>query len=132
MHTNHAASAVYRMVERACRLRGGVLLWREAQRLVRRRCTCPLEAGAAKGCDRCRFTGFRGRLGVYELMRITPRVRSVVLARGSEDLLRRAAAAGGMTTMYQDGLHKAAQGLTTAAEVRSVSAGRPEDEQEGG
>ena len=51
---------------------------------------------------------------------MTPRVRSVALARGSEDLLRRASTAAGMTTMYQDGLLKVAQGITTVAELRRV------------
>jgi CheY-like chemotaxis protein len=89
---------------------------------VRRLCECktPKPDGTAepRGCERCRFSGFAGRVGVYELMRLTPRVRSVVVARGPDDLLRSAARAAGMASMTQDGTAKAAAGRTTAAEVR--------------
>jgi type IV pilus assembly protein PilB len=123
LHTNDAAAAVTRLVEMGvpAYVVASSLLAVLAQRLVRRRCTCPAEAsGPLKGCERCRYSGYRGRVGVYELMRMTPRARSVVLARGSEDVLRRASGAGGMTSMYQDGLAKVAQGMTTAEEVKRV------------
>jgi type IV pilus assembly protein PilB len=123
LHTNDAAGAVTRLVEMGlpAYVVASSLLAVLAQRLVRRRCSCPADAkGDLPGCDKCRFTGFRGRIGVYELMRLTPRVRSIVLARGSEDILRRAAGAGGMVTMFQDGMAKVAQGVTTAAEVKRV------------
>jgi CheY-like chemotaxis protein len=96
----------------------------QAQRLVRRLCECKVvrDDGVAtsKGCEACRFTGFKGRMGVYELMRVTPRVRSVLIARGSDDVVRRAAQATGMRSMYKDGLRKVARGLTTEEEVRRV------------
>ena len=123
LHTNDAAAAVTRLVEMGvpAYVLASCLLGVLAQRLIRRRCKCAVgEAGEVKGCDLCRFTGFRGRLGVYELMRMTPRVRSVALARGSEDLLRRASMAAGMTTMFQDGLLKVGQGITTVGELRRV------------
>jgi CheY-like chemotaxis protein len=96
----------------------------QAQRLVRRLCSCktvqPDGSAQAKGCDLCRSSGFKGRLAIYELMRLTPRVRSVVVARGSEDLVRRAARATGMRTMYMDGALKAARGVTALDEVLRV------------
>jgi CheY-like chemotaxis protein len=66
-----------------------------------------------------------GRLGVYELMRITPAVRSALLAEGSEDAVRRAARASGMVTMFEDGRRKAGRGLTLLDEVSRVVA--PDD-----
>ena len=79
----------------------------QAQRLVRRLCDCktvnPDGTAQPKGCEVCRNSGFKGRLAIYELMRVTPRVRSVLLARGSDDLVRRAARVSGMRTMFMDG-----------------------------
>jgi len=57
---------------------------------------------------------------VYELMRITPRVRSVLLGRGGDDVLRRAAQATGLVTMFQDGLRKVEKGHTTFEELQRV------------
>jgi type IV pilus assembly protein PilB len=132
LHTNDAAGAVTRLVEMGipAYVVASSLLAVLAQRLVRRRCSCALGAkGEPAGCETCRFTGFRGRLGVYELMRMTPRLRSIVLARGSEDVLRVAARAAGCSTMYQDGLAKVADGRSTEDEVRRVVP--PDDVDEG-
>jgi CheY-like chemotaxis protein len=104
-----------------------------AQRLVRKLCSCkttqPDGTAVPKGCEQCRFSGFGGRMGVYELMRVTPRVRSVLLARATDDMVRRAAQATGMKSMFQDGLAKAAQGMTVAEEIRRVI---PPDDVESG
>jgi type IV pilus assembly protein PilB len=126
LHTNDAPSAITRLVEMGipAYVVSSSVLAVQAQRLVRRLCECKVvrDDGVAtsKGCEACRFTGFKGRMGVYELMRVTPRVRSVLIARGSDDVVRRAAQATGMRSMYQDGLRKVARGLTTEEEVRRV------------
>jgi type IV pilus assembly protein PilB len=126
LHTNDAPSAVTRLVEMGvpAYVVASSLVAVLAQRLVRQLCSCkdPQLDGTAlpKGCDLCRFSGFAGRIGVYELMRLTPRVRSVLLTRASDDVVRRAARATGMTSMFQDGLAKAARGFTMPAEVRRV------------
>jgi type IV pilus assembly protein PilB len=133
LHTNDAPSAVTRLVEMGvpAYVVASSLVGVLAQRLIRKLCTCKaVQAdGSAqpRGCDQCRFSGFAGRMGVYELMRLTPRVRSVLLARASDDVVRRAAQATGMRSMYQDGLAKASRGLTVADEVRRVV---PPDEME--
>jgi type IV pilus assembly protein PilB len=133
LHTNDAPSAVTRLVEMGvpAYVVASSLVAVLAQRLVRQLCSCkaPQPDGTAlpKGCDLCRFSGFAGRIGVYELMRLTPRVRSVLLTRASDDVVRRAARATGMTSMFQDGLAKAARGLTMPAEVSRVV---PPDEAE--
>jgi type IV pilus assembly protein PilB len=133
LHTNDAPSAVTRLVEMGvpAYVVASSLIAVQAQRLVRRLCECkaagPGGSASPKGCEACRFTGFKGRMGVYELMRLTPRVRSVLLARASDDVVRRAAQASGMRTMFQDGERKVARGLTTLEELRRVV---PPDEPE--
>jgi type IV pilus assembly protein PilB len=133
LHTNDAPSAVTRLVEMGvpAYVVASSLVAVLAQRLVRQLCSCktPQPDGTAvpKGCDQCRFSGFAGRIGVYELMRLTPRVRSVLLTRAEDDVVRRAAQATGMTSMFQDGMAKAGRGLTVPAEVRRVV---PPDEAE--
>jgi type IV pilus assembly protein PilB len=133
LHTNDAPSAVTRLVEMGvpAYVVASSLVAVLAQRLVRQLCSCktPQPDGSAvpKGCDQCRFSGFAGRIGVYELMRLTPRVRSVLLTRADDDVVRRAARATGMKSMFQDGMAKTARGLTVPAEVRRVV---PPDEAE--
>jgi type II secretory ATPase GspE/PulE/Tfp pilus assembly ATPase PilB-like protein len=76
---------------------------------------------AGKGCEACNRTGFRGRLGIFELLPITDEIRGLVLARASAGAIREAAVRAGMRTMRRDGLDKAAQGRTTPAEVMRVT-----------
>jgi type II secretory ATPase GspE/PulE/Tfp pilus assembly ATPase PilB-like protein len=70
-----------------------------------------------KGCGQCGHTGFRGRIGVYELMEITPEVSRLVMKRANSQELLEAAMADGMTSMRQDGIAKALRGMTTLEEV---------------
>jgi type IV pilus assembly protein PilB len=126
LHTNDAPSAVTRLVEMGmpAYLVASSLIAVQAQRLVRRLCQCkiaqPDGSAKPKGCEECRGSGYRGRIAIYELLKVSPRVRSVVIARGSDDLLRRAARTAGMRSMYMDGQAKAARGLTTIEEVLRV------------
>ncbi|OGY57056.1 MAG: hypothetical protein A2Y84_00135 [Candidatus Colwellbacteria bacterium RBG_13_48_8] len=73
-----------------------------------------------KGCDRCEGTGFHGRIGIYEMMEITPRIREAITERKSADVIHQIAVSEGMTTMLQDGFLKATQGITTLEEVLRV------------
>jgi len=74
-----------------------------------------------KGCGYCQKKGYRGRLGIYELMDVSARVRELIFdARSSTDI-REVAIAEGMTTLYQDGLLKATEGITTIEEVFRVA-----------
>ena len=111
-----------------------------AQRLVRKICTrCkynlalsqPLleEAGIpdsvlpyakfskGKGCPYCQKKGYRGRIGIYELMLINSRIREFMFASKSSAELRTEAIKGGMTTLYCDGLRKVINGISTLDEV---------------
>ena len=69
------------------------------------------------GCDRCSGTGYRGRIGIYEMMSLTDEIRELVLRRASSEEIGRAAEASGMVRLREDGLRKAAQGITTVEEV---------------
>jgi type IV pilus assembly protein PilB len=137
LHTNDAPSAVTRLVEIGvpAYLVASSVIAVLAQRLVRRLCDCktahPDGSASPKGCEACRSSGFRGRTAIYELMRVSPRVRSVLMAATSSDLVRRAALASGMRTMYLDGKRKAERGVTVVEEVlRVVPPDDPEERSE--
>jgi type II secretory ATPase GspE/PulE/Tfp pilus assembly ATPase PilB-like protein len=72
---------------------------------------------AAVGCPRCDRSGYRGRIGVHELLVASPEVRALVQARAGTTRLFEAAAAEGMTTLVQDGIEKVLQGETDLAQV---------------
>jgi type IV pilus assembly protein PilB len=74
----------------------------------------------ATGCDRCSNTGYRGRVGIYEVMPITDKVRRMIAARASEDAIREAAQEGGMITLGGDALAKVKAGLTSPEELLRV------------
>jgi type IV pilus assembly protein PilB len=126
LHTNDAPSAITRLVEMGvpAYVVASSVIAVQAQRLVRRLCDCKVVnadgTATPRGCDNCRKSGYKGRVAIYELMRVTPRLRSVLVGHGSDDLVRRAARASGMQTMFADGARKAARGITTTAEVLRV------------
>ncbi len=141
LHTNDAASAVTRLLDLGIEpyLVTSSLVAALAQRLVRRICpSCkePLAAdqaarqlkrlGAAsvdrpiyqgRGCDECRQTGYRGRVGLFELLVMNDRCRELVQDRGSAADIRQAARQAGMALLSDDGLAKVVAGLTTVEEV---------------
>jgi type IV pilus assembly protein PilB len=69
---------------------------------------------------RCGGTGYRGRMGIYELMHVTDDVRRLVLDKASADELRACARHEGMRTLREDGLEKVKRGVTSVAEVLRV------------
>src|SRR5204862_6062547 len=72
------------------------------------------------GCDQCNHTGYRGRIGIYEVMRVTDQLRRLIAARAPEDQVREGAISGGMITLGEDGLTKVKSGITTAEELLRV------------
>lgn len=74
----------------------------------------------AAGCERCGNTGYRGRLGIHEVLECTPKMKGLIKRRADTDSVRELAAQDGMTTLKQDGLLKVFQGLTDIQEVRRV------------
>ncbi len=146
LHTNDAPGAVTRMVDMGvpAYLVAGSVIGILAQRLVRVVCTkckqpfqptdaqlqaagVTAEAAASatfmkgQGCSHCGKTGYRGRLGIFELMPMTAKVRELSFANASTLEIRKAALKQGMTSLYEDGILKATQGITTLEEVISVA-----------
>ncbi|MHB8058944.1 MAG: GspE/PulE family protein [Desulfuromonadaceae bacterium] len=74
----------------------------------------------ASGCDRCGHTGYRGRLGIHEVLECTDAVRGLIKRRADTDTVREQAAADGMSSLKQDGILKVFSGLTDIHEVRRV------------
>jgi len=74
----------------------------------------------AQGCEACSGTGYRGRVGLFELAIVTPEMRQLMRRQAQGAELRLAAIAGGMRTMKQDGIKKALRGLTDMRQVRAV------------
>ena len=77
-----------------------------------------------KGCDHCKGTGYKGRIGVYELMPVNDKVRELILARASSYAIREAAVEAGMRTLKDDAMEKILLGMTTLEEsLRVIYAG---------
>ncbi len=76
-----------------------------------------------RGCEHCFLTGYQGRIGVFELMVMTPEVRQAFMSGASAEELTQVAVAHGMRTLIADGLRKAAEGLTTPEEAWRVAWG---------
>jgi len=148
LHTNDAPSAVTRMIDIGVKpfLVASSTRAIMAQRLVRKICEkCkepyqPQEAelrllGPAakqlasaqlfhgKGCADCQFTGYRGRLGIYEIFQIDDQVRNLIFEQVSSTELRIKARELGMRTLREDGLRKVVAGITTLEEVLRVTMG---------
>ena len=75
-----------------------------------------------KGCARCNNIGYYGRIGIYEVFDLKPELRDLVLQYNSPGLVKNKAIELGMTTLYQSGMKKALQGLTTVEEVLRICA----------
>jgi type II secretory ATPase GspE/PulE/Tfp pilus assembly ATPase PilB-like protein len=89
----------------------------DALRLDRRK----LEIARGKGCESCFGTGYKGRLGIHELLVVTPEVRRCIQKRTEADEVGRAARHAGMVTLKQDGIRKVLQGLTDLREVLAIT-----------
>jgi len=74
-----------------------------------------------KGCSSCQKSGFRGRMGIYEMLMIDSNIRELIFRQASSQEIRDSAVGKGMDTLYMDGLSKVAQGYTTFSEVMRVA-----------
>jgi type IV pilus assembly protein PilB len=75
----------------------------------------------AIGCSRCGGSGYRGRVGVYEVMPVSEQIRALILERASVDVMVSIAVAEGMRRLRDDGLDKVREGLTSVAEVERMT-----------
>jgi type IV pilus assembly protein PilB len=144
LHTNDAPSAITRLIEMGIEpfLVASALECVVAQRLARTLCShCKqrtiipadvlrdhgfhaqfdIEAYEPVGCVRCGGMGYRGRLGLFEVMLISEEIRSLTLTRGSADQITAAALRQGMRRLREDGLDKVKSGLTSMAEIARVT-----------
>jgi len=76
---------------------------------------------AGKGCDKCNRTGYKGRIGIYELFTIGRDMEKLIMAAATTAEIFETAVATGMTTMAQDGIYKALEGITSVDEVDRVT-----------
>ncbi len=148
LHTNDAAGAVTRLLDMGIEsfLVSSSLECLIAQRLVRLICPQCRQPAAedtkkiileqmkgmpgdiqntlffeGKGCEACRFTGYSGRTGIYEILRVSESVRKLILERASSQQIKQKAVAEGMRTLRADGLQKVLRGITTITEVMRVT-----------
>ena len=146
LHTNDTASSVTRLLDMGVEsyLIADSTVGIIAQRLVRRLCpNCKrtralldheadyLELSAEErknqtvcepvGCQRCNGSGFYGRIGVYEIMEITPRLRGMIARRAHTDTLRKAAIDEGMSTLKQSARRLVLDGTTAITELQAIS-----------
>jgi type IV pilus assembly protein PilB len=146
LHTNDAPGAITRLIDMGvpAYLVSSSVVAIMAQRLVRvicQKCKQPftppdsvleaagitheMAAGAnflkGRGCAACQGAGYRGRLGLYELMLMSSKIRELTFNQVPTDEIRRAALSEGMKTLYQDGINKVLRGVTTLEEVFRVS-----------
>ena len=144
LHTNDSVSAVTRLLDLGVpgfQIASSVTAI-IAQRLIRRLCSCREEAPATheytsrffelgmhtppakqylpNGCDNCDMTGYKGRIGVYEMLALDDRIRSVIRSGGRSDEIRAIAQHNGMRRMQGFALERAAAGDTTLEEVLRV------------
>jgi len=148
LHTNDAPSAIARLVDIGVQpfLVASSLRAIMAQRLVRRICSncrqpaeltesemraLRIEPGQlreaqimhGKGCEQCRGTGYKGRMGIFEIFVLDDEVRHMINKRSATLSLRQRARELGMRTLREDGVRKVLSGLTTAEEVISITIG---------
>jgi type II secretory ATPase GspE/PulE/Tfp pilus assembly ATPase PilB-like protein len=74
-----------------------------------------------KGCDKCEGTGYSGRIGIFEVLKVTEQIGRMIMENRSSDEIQEEAIEKGMITMLQDGYLKALDGITTIEEVMRVS-----------
>ena len=144
LHTNDAPGAITRLQDMGVEpyLIASVLSGVLAQRLVRRICqscrtvdtpdpgdllaigvtdTQGIDLFRGQGCEVCRKTGYKGRVGIYELFIITEEIRSLILRKASTGEIRRVAVEQGMVTLREDSWLKARAGFTTIEEILRVT-----------
>jgi general secretion pathway protein E len=146
LHTNDAPSAITRLIDMGMEdyLLSSTIIGILAQRLVR--AACPycrepytpeaavlkemqrdgehlekLKVYEVRGCEKCGFTGYWGRLGIFEFLKMTEEIQRFILEKKDSNVIKEAARKNGMRTLREDGWVKVKQGLTTVSEVLRVT-----------
>ena len=121
LHTNDAVGGITRLLDMgidAFLVSSSVILI-IAQRLVR--VICPHCKGKNSGCEACRFTGYHGRTGIFEMLEISDEIRELILKKAPSHQIKQKAVSLGMTILKQAGQEKVRQGITTVEEVQRVT-----------
>jgi general secretion pathway protein E len=145
VHTNDAAGAIVRLQDMGIEpfLLSSALLGVLAQRLVRVICSncktidtvteesvkklrllnekIPDRVWIGEGCDKCNYTGYKGRSGIFELLIINEEIKNMILSKRSSNLIKECARKSGMTTLREDGWIKVLQGITSIDELLRVT-----------
>ena len=147
LHTNSAAGAIPRFLDMGAQgfLLASTINMIIAQRLVRRICTncihridptdemkavIKLKIGrevtisdffTGEGCSECDSSGYKGRVGIYEMIEITKEIKDLIIKNVPEDQISKLAVEQGMTTLMTDGLNKVSAGITTIEEIIRVT-----------
>jgi type IV pilus assembly protein PilB len=149
LHTNDAPSALTRLTEMGVEpfLTGAAVTGVLTQRLARKLCShcCQMYTPSAeellkarvspgvaaaddgmvfyrkRGCPRCGQTGYRGRVGIFQLLEMNEELSQLAVAKASREEIERAAMGAGMRSLWDDGLAKVASGLTSVEELARVS-----------
>jgi type II secretory ATPase GspE/PulE/Tfp pilus assembly ATPase PilB-like protein len=146
LHTNDAPSAITRLIDMGTEdyLLSSTVIGILAQRLVR--VACPfcrepylpspavlkemklssadlagLKISEVKGCEKCSHTGYWGRTGIYEFLKMTDDVQKLILGKKDSNIIKEAARKNGLRTLREDGWLKVKQGVTTISEVLRVT-----------
>ncbi len=140
LHTNDASSAITRLLDMGVEpfLVASSLIAVLAQRLVRTLCpfcrelydpdeseikyfeSHPTKLYSAKGCSKCRHSGYMGRTGIFELLLLDNKIRQLITARQDSQIIKDYAVGQRMKTLYLDGIEKVLKGYTTLQEVLRV------------
>jgi general secretion pathway protein E len=156
LHTNDSISAFTRLIDMGVEpfLVATPIIATQAQRLVRRLCdhcsqpsprpigladeivslaqqaglTIPENWHSPQGCEKCQMSGYKGRVGIYEMIDVSPQMQAMIVEQASTDAMYDLAKAQGFRTLREDGLLKAMQGLTTVEEVLRVTRSRSTDQ----
>jgi type IV pilus assembly protein PilB len=142
LHTNDAPTAISRLTEMGIEpfLTASALDCVVSQRLARLLCShCKeavllradavrkygvdgdMEAYQPKGCKRCGFSGYKGRVGMYEAMTVSKEIRELAIERASADRIAAVAVEQGMRTLQEDGIDKVRMGITSIQEVARIT-----------
>jgi type II secretory ATPase GspE/PulE/Tfp pilus assembly ATPase PilB-like protein len=146
LHTNDAPSAITRLIDMGTEdyLLSSTVIGILAQRLVR--VVCPfcqepyspspavlkemklssadlagLKISEVKGCEKCSNTGYWGRTGIFEFLRMTDEIQRLILGKKDSNIIKEAARKNGLRTLREDGWLKVKQGVTTISEVLRVT-----------
>lgn len=142
LHTNDSAGAVTRLVEMGIEpfLVASAISCVIGQRLLRKICVECKEAYhpspailkslnipedavlyRGKGCPSCKYTGYKGRTGVFEVLVVDDTIKELVINKASSDMIKKAATENGMTVMHEDAIKKVLLGITTLEEALDVT-----------